>query len=57
MKGCEPRDLLNKVNDICVFEGRGLPADAAVDRSGMGQLLRNGPWFRPDKPVELARTA
>ncbi|HEX2269328.1 MAG TPA: hypothetical protein VHH35_07335, partial [Pyrinomonadaceae bacterium] len=22
MKGCEPRDLLNKVNDICVFEGR-----------------------------------
>jgi hypothetical protein len=21
MKGCEPRDLLNKVNDICVFEG------------------------------------
>jgi len=22
MKGCEPRDLLNKVNDICLFEGR-----------------------------------
>jgi hypothetical protein len=22
MKGCEPRDLLNKVNDICIFEGR-----------------------------------
>lgn len=21
MKGCEPRDLLNKVNDICTFEG------------------------------------
>jgi hypothetical protein len=21
MKGCEPRDLLNKVNDICIFEG------------------------------------
>jgi hypothetical protein len=21
MKGCEPRDLLNKINDICVFEG------------------------------------
>ncbi len=22
MKGCEPRDLLNKVNDLCIFEGR-----------------------------------
>jgi hypothetical protein len=22
MKGCEPRDLLNKVRDICLFEGR-----------------------------------
>jgi hypothetical protein len=22
MKGCEPRDLLNKVTDICLFEGR-----------------------------------
>jgi hypothetical protein len=21
MKGCEPRDLLNKINDICIFEG------------------------------------
>ncbi len=24
MKGCEPRDLLNKVTDICLFEGRTL---------------------------------
>lgn len=24
MKSCEPRDLLNRVNDLCVFEGRAL---------------------------------
>jgi hypothetical protein len=22
MKGCEPRDLLNRVTDICLFEGQ-----------------------------------
>jgi chromosomal replication initiation ATPase DnaA len=24
MKGCEPRDLLDRVTDICLFEGQGL---------------------------------
>jgi hypothetical protein len=24
MKGCEPRDLLDRVTDICLFEGRTL---------------------------------
>ena len=24
MKGCEPRDLLDRVTDICLFEGREL---------------------------------
>jgi hypothetical protein len=32
MKSCEPRDLLNRISDICVYEGRGLElSDELID--------------------------
>ena len=30
MKGCEPRDLLDRVTDICLFEGQSLELTSQV---------------------------
>ena len=57
MKGCEPRDLLNKVNDICLFEGRVLQLTPELIDLAWGNYFGTAHGFAPDKPVELARTA
>jgi hypothetical protein len=57
MKGCEPRDLLNKVNDICLFEGRALQLSNELLDLAWGNYFGTAHGFAPDKPVELARTA
>ena len=38
-KSCEPRDLLNRVSDICQFRGLALQSDSRTDRSRVEQLL------------------
>ena len=57
MKGCEPRDLLNKVNDICLFEGR--PAQLTIELINLawGNYFGTAHGFAPDRQFELARTA
>ena len=57
MKGCEPRDLLNKVNDICLFEGRVLQLTPELVDLAWGNYFGTAHGFAADKPVELARTA
>jgi hypothetical protein len=57
MKGCEPRDLLNKVNDICLFEGRVLQVTPELIDLAWGNYFGTAHGFAPDKPIELARTA
>jgi hypothetical protein len=57
MKGCEPRDLLNKVRDICLFEGR--PAQLTIDLIDLawGNYFGTAHGFAPDRQFELAKTA
>jgi hypothetical protein len=57
MKGCEPRDLLNKVNDICLFEGR--PAQLTIELINLawGNYFGIAHGFAPDRQFELAQTA
>jgi hypothetical protein len=57
MKGCEPRDLLNKVNDICLFEGRVLQLTSELIDLAWGNYFGTAHGFAPDKQFELARTA
>jgi len=57
MKGCEPRDLLNKVNDICLFEGRALQLTTELIDLAWGNYFGTAHGFAPDKQFELARTA
>jgi len=58
MKGCEPRDLLNKVRDVCLLEGR--PAQLTVDLIDVawGNYFGTSHGFAPDqKHFEMAKTA
>jgi hypothetical protein len=58
MKGCEPRDLLNKVRDVCLLEGR--PAQLTIDLIDVawGNYFGTSHGFAPDyKQFELAKTA
>lgn len=57
MKGCEPRDLLNKVNDICLFEG--LPSQLTVELIDIawGNYFGTAHRFVSDKQFELARVS
>lgn len=57
MKGCEPRDLLNKVNDICLFEGRVPQLSTELIDLAWGNYFGTAHGFAPDKQFELARTA
>ena len=57
MKGCEPRDLLNKVNDICLLEGRVLQLTNELIDVAWGNYFGTAHGFAPDKQFELARTA
>jgi hypothetical protein len=57
MKGCEPRDLLNKVNDICLFEGRPAQLTTELIDLAWGNYFGTAHGFAPDRQFELARTA
>jgi hypothetical protein len=57
MKGCEPRDLLNKVNDICLFEGRPSQLTTELIDLAWGNYFGTAHRFVSDKQFELAKTA
>lgn len=55
MKGCEPRDLLNKVTDICLFEGRTLALTPELVDLAWGNYFGQAHGFAPD--IEQFQTA
>jgi hypothetical protein len=57
MKGCEPRDLLNKVNDICLFEGRPAQLSTELIDLAWGNYFGTAHRFAADKQFELVKTA
>ncbi|HJT66558.1 MAG TPA: hypothetical protein VJ749_08895 [Pyrinomonadaceae bacterium] len=57
MKGCEPRDLLNKVNDICLFEGRPAQLTTELLDLAWGNYFGTAHRFASDKQFELMKTA
>lgn len=48
MKGCEPRDLLNKVNDICLFEGREMKLTTELVDLAWGNYFGTSHGFAPE---------
>jgi hypothetical protein len=48
MKGCEPRDLLNKVTDICLFEERTLHLTPELVDLAWGNYFGTAHGFAPD---------
>jgi hypothetical protein len=48
MKGCEPRDLLNKVNDICLFEGREMKLTPELVDLAWGNYFGTAHGFAPE---------
>jgi MoxR-like ATPase len=48
MKGCEPRDLLNKVNDICLFEGREMKLTIELVDLAWGNYFGTSHGFTPE---------
>jgi len=48
MKGCEPRDLLNKVNDICLFEGREMKLTKELVDLAWGNYFGTSHGFAPE---------
>src|SRR5918996_602382 len=48
MKGCEPRDLLNKVNDICLFEGREMRLTRELVDLAWGNYFGTSHGFAPE---------
>src|SRR5215203_1268776 len=48
MKGCEPRDLLNKVNDICLFEARELKLTPELVDLAWGNYFGTSHGFAPE---------
>ncbi|MGH9907327.1 MAG: hypothetical protein ACRD8U_17295, partial [Pyrinomonadaceae bacterium] len=51
MKGCEPRDLLNKVRDICLFEGRTMQLTPELVDLAWGNYFGTAHGFAPDLEV------
>jgi hypothetical protein len=47
MKCCEPRDLLNRVSDICTFEGRQLQLSPALIDVAWANYFGTGHGFEP----------
>ncbi|MDQ5847063.1 MAG: ATP-binding protein [Acidobacteriota bacterium] len=48
LKGCEPRDLLNKVADLCVFEGRALQLTPELIDLAWGNYFGTAHGFGPE---------
>jgi len=58
MKGCEPRDLLKKVNDICLFEGRQLKLTTELVDLAWGNYFGTAHGFAPEfTQFQLSKTA
>jgi hypothetical protein len=57
MKGCEPRDLLNKVRDLCLFEGRPQQLTTELIDAAWGNYFGTSHRFAADKQFELASSA
>jgi hypothetical protein len=57
MKGCEPRDLLNKVRDLCLFEGRPQQLTPELIDAAWGNYFGTSHRFAPDKQFEMATSA
>jgi hypothetical protein len=57
MKGCEPRDLLNKVNDICLFEGRALQLTTELIDLAWGNYFGTAHRFSEQEQFKTARAA
>jgi hypothetical protein len=49
MKGCEPRDLLNKVTDICRFEGQALHLTPELIDLAWGNYFGTAHGFGPEE--------
>jgi hypothetical protein len=54
MKGCEPRDLLNKVNDICTFEGLPLKLSPTLVDLAWGNYFGTAHGFTDVKRLETS---
>lgn len=55
MKCCEPRDLLNRISDICAFEGRALQLSPALIDAAWGNYFGNTHGFESYKEPPLAQ--
>jgi hypothetical protein len=51
MKGCEPRDLLNKVRDICLFEGRPIELTLELVDLAWGNYFGQAHGFKKEVPL------
>lgn len=49
LKGCEPRDLLNKVTDICLFEGRVMQLTPELVDLAWGNYFGTSHGFAPEE--------
>ena len=54
MKGCEPRDLLNKVTDICRFEGRTLQLTRELVDLAWGNYFGQAHGFTEERPFQAS---
>jgi hypothetical protein len=52
MKGCEPRDLLNKVRDICTFEGMSLKLSTELVDLAWGNYFGTSHGFTEPERLE-----
>ena len=57
MKGCEPRDLLNKVRDICLFEGRTMQLTPELIDLAWGNYFGTAHRFAAEHKFETAAAA
>jgi hypothetical protein len=51
MKACEPRDLLDRVTDICLFEGRTLELDPKLIDVAWRNYFGASHGFTSQQPV------
>ena len=52
MKGCEPRDLLNKIRDICTFEGLSVKLSTELVDLAWGNYFGTSHGFSKTEQLE-----
>jgi len=52
MKGCEPRDLLDRITDICLFEGQKLELTPQVIDTAWRNYFGTSHTFAPTRTQE-----